>query len=318
MYIPANYQKINIFEGTQVPSTLKRANNSTFDYWCRCLYQRVQSVIKFENLPLEWNGRNLDFLYFCLFKFGFVIAFNSDEFGKAFQPCTLSGYNFYYQYTNAIVSNPAIKNSLKLKIIDDISDMDDNCGALIKMTPDYKGIFDIIYHYAEHLALADAALNVSLINSKVPYILGAKNKANAATLKTLIDKINKGESLAIFDKAITDDDINGKSDPFTQVKLFSSGDYITDKLIKDSTSILHAFDTEIGIPTLPYEKRERFVASEAESKQIESKARCLEWIDTLNHSLTVVNSLLGTDIKAIYNDIGGGENVSKVDIDRLE
>ena len=61
------------------------------------------------------------------------------------------------------------------------------------------------------------------------------------------------------------------------------------------------FNTEIGIPTVPYEKKERMVTSEAESKQIESLARATIWIDTLNNSFIKVNEMFGTNISVDFD-----------------
>ena len=47
MYLPLNYDKINIIEGTQIPSTQKTCNNLTFDYWVRTLFHRASSTLIF-------------------------------------------------------------------------------------------------------------------------------------------------------------------------------------------------------------------------------------------------------------------------------
>ena len=58
------------------------------------------------------------------------------------------------------------------------------------------------------------------------------------------------------------------------------------------------FDTEIGIPSVPYQKKERMVADEANSQRIDSQARANEWIECLNDSAALVNALYGTNISA--------------------
>ena len=60
-------------------------------------------------------------------------------------------------------------------------------------------------------------------------------------------------------------------------------------------SLINNFDAEIGIPTLPYQKKERMVTSEAESRTIDSTSRSLVWFDTLNSSIE--------KIKELYPDI---------------
>lgn len=281
-YIPMNYEQINVAAGTYTPSTIKAYNNQAFRFWERALFQRATSVINIKGIPDSWHGKVKDFLYYCLFRFGFVIVSKNAEYGTYFQPATLSGFDFYYQPTKAVFTNPAMKRSKELKIGKECE--------LMKLTPDYMGVYDIITYYAEKLALADTAISTSLVNSKIPYILGAKNRAAAQSLKKILDVVNRGEPAVVYDQRIQDD-VQSKDSPFQQVQLFSEKDYITDKLLQDHASLLNKFDTEIGIQTLPYEKKERFVTAEADAKRIESIARCTVWIRTLNESFETIKQL---------------------------
>lgn len=281
-YIPMNYEHINVAAGTYTPSTIKAYNNNAFRFWERSLFQRATSVIDIKGTPEAWHGKIKDFLYYCLFKFGYVIVSKNAEYGTYFQPAVLSGFDFYYQPTKAIYTNPAIKRSVDLKIGTECE--------LMKLTPDYMGVYDIITYYAEKMALLDTAVSTSLINSKIPFILGAKNRAAAQSLKKILDIVNKGEPAVVYDQRIQDD-VQTKDSPFQHVKLFDGTDYITDKLLQDHASILNKFDTEIGIQTLPYEKKERFVTAEADSKKIESIARCTVWVRTLNESFDAIRKL---------------------------
>lgn len=77
MYLPVNYEKINLVAGTYTPNTLKTCDNITYDYWVRSLFQRAQSVIRIDGLPDEWDENVKDFLFWCLFKLGYVCCFNS-------------------------------------------------------------------------------------------------------------------------------------------------------------------------------------------------------------------------------------------------
>lgn len=301
-YTPLNTEQINAIAGSYFPSQIKAYNNKSFGYWERALFQRATSVIKLD-VPAEWDGEIKDFLYFCLYRFGYVAVFNSLEYGLSFQPCTLSGYNFYYQPTDAIISNPSYNARLKIH---------DTC-ELVKLSPDYMGIWDIISLYAERLSELDSAINMSIINNKVPMILGAKNKATAQTLKKIMDKVQSGEPLVIYDSIIEDDKSNGKEN--TPLQIFDrehlKNSYITTDQLLDYHTVLNDFDTEVGIPTIPYQKKERMVTDEANSKVLESSTRSTIWVDTLNNSFKLVNDKYGTDLKATLRfnyDNGGGTN----------
>ena len=164
---------------------------------------------------------------------------------------------------------------------------------ILKLTPDYQGIFDIVNYYAEKLASMDCAINTAIINTKFAYVIGAKNKAAAAVLKKLFDKVSSGEPAVFFDAKLANDPTD-KEEPWQA--LFRDNlkqSYIITDLLKDFQTILNNFDCEVGIPTIPYEKKERMVTSEAESRQIDSTARSIIWYDELKRTMDIVNEFLG-------------------------
>ena len=285
-YAPLNYDKINLSAGRFSPSSLKSFNNYSFWFWSRSLFQRAASVIEF-TVPDQWEGKIKDFFVYCLFKYGYVAIFSDDRFGLSFQPCTLKGYNFYYQPTSCLVANPELNKEFKLG----------SQAQLLKLTPDYFGVWDIIDYYAEKLSMLDVSINSSIVNSKFAYLLGAKTKGAAQALKKLLDQINKGEPAVIYDSRIFDDPSSkGDVSPFqTWFRDSMKNNYITSDLLQDFQTILNDFDREIGIPTIPYEKKERLVQSEAESTEIDSKARSTVWIETLDSSIK--------EVKQLYPDI---------------
>ncbi len=295
MYTPLNYEQINAIEGTYKPSMVKLRNNKTFDFWQRALFQRVCSVLDFK-FPDDWSGKTKDFILWTLFRNGFGVVANDNKFGLFFQPCALSGYNFYYQPTKAIVSNPLLQKEYTIGT---------DC-ELIKLTPDYMGVWDIITYYAEKLALLDNAINMSLINSKFAWIVGAKNKGAAQALKKMMDKVNQGEPMVVYDQRILDDQTT-KSEPFQFLDFGNVKEhYLTTDQLMDFNTLLRNFDTEIGIPTVPYEKKERMVTAEADSRQLESVARATVWLDTIKSSMDEVNKLFGTSLDVKFRFINNG------------
>ena len=227
-----------------------------------------------------------------MFRFGYVAVFKTDEYGVAFQPANISGLNFYYQPNLATISNPAFKEALELNIGEECE--------LIKFTPFYKGIWDLIGYYAEKLSSLDTAINMSIINGKVPFILGAKNKPMAQLLKKIMDKVNGGEPLVIYDEVFREDGSKIKSgdSPFSAFdREHLKNSYITTEQLQDFQTILNAFYNEIGIPTVPYQKMERMVNSEAQSQEKASSARLSVWVDCLEESFKKVNEMFGTKLK---------------------
>ena len=303
-YLPFNYEEINLIQGTYFPSTIKNRNNHAFRFWERAFFQRACSTLIL-TMPEEWQ-ENKDLMYWCLFAYGFVGCGTLPDLGRWFNPGTLNGYDFYYRPKNFILANPYYKEAKEMEIGTECE--------VIKLTPDYRGIWDIITYYADKMAQMDVAINTAIINSKFAYIVGAKNKAAAEVLKKLFDKVNSGEPAVFFDKKLANDGTD-KEEPW-QV-LFRDNlkqSYLVTDLLRDFQTIINDFDTEIGIPTIPYEKKERMVTSEAESKQIDATSRSIIWYDTLTDSFERANKFLGLSgdnalkVEFRYNMEGGAEN----------
>lgn len=287
MYIPINYENINNINSQYIPSNVKYLNTLVFNFWQRSLFQRAISVLDI-NVPEEWDGNIKDFLYFCLFRYGSVAVFETAETGIAFNPGTLSGYNFYYQPTNYIIANPALSKSLDLVIGEDCE--------VIKLTPDYLGVWDIITYYSEKLSMLDSAINMSITNSKLAWIIGARNKAFGQTVKKIFDKINRGDPLVVYDAKMQDDP-QTKKEPWQFLdRQGLKNSYITTDQLLDFQTILNNFDSEVGIPTIPYQKKERLVTSEADSRIIDSTSRSIVWKNTLDESFAAVNAHYGLNL----------------------
>lgn len=305
MYVPFNYRNCNIIDGTMSPSVVKNCNNATFAYWERTLFQRASYSIVMNDLP--WSGSVKDFLFWSLFRSGYVAVFDTDNYGLSFQPCTLTGFDFYYQPVKAIVSNPVLQSEFTIG---------EDC-EILKLTPDYMGIWDIIYRYASKLAMIDSAIDMSIINNKFAFAIAAGSKSGAEAVKKMYDKINSGEPIVVYDKSalLTDEEIRTGKD--NSVRLFERSNlkqsYLTTDQLADQKTILRQFDEEIGIPSLPYEKKERLTQYESESNVTASQSRINVWIDTLNESAELINSMfnLHMSFESRYKDVKSKDNPNR-------
>ena len=285
-YLPLNYEQINVQAGTYFPSQIHTWNTASFKLWERALFQRACSTLILK-LPEIWK-ENKALMYWCLFAYGFVGCGELPEIGKWFNPGTFKGFDFYYRPTTFILTNPYYGQSGISKEME----IGKDC-QIIKLSPDFRGVFDVITFYAEKIACIDTAINTAIINSKFAYVVGAKNKAAAEVLKTLFDRVNRGEPAVFFDKKMANDGVD-KEEPWQA--LFRDNlkqSYIVTDLLRDFQTLINDFDTEVGIPTLPYEKKERLVTDEARSKEIDATSRSIIWYDTLKDSFELANEFLG-------------------------
>ena len=293
---PYGYDELNLIEGTYYPSESKNRDNFAYCYWLRSLFQRASSTLKF-NLPDNWSAEAKQFFIYCLLRYGKVVMFDNSKngMGISFQPCTLSGFDFYYQPTKAIVSNPILSEEFTLH----------ENAELIKLTPDYLGIWDILDYYAIKLSNVSCSIDMTLENSKLAYVFSGKTKSARETIKKIFDKISKGITTIVFDSTVAS---AGKDiEPFTWLNRNVKDSYIGNTLLQDAQTILNMFDREIGIPTIPYQKKERMVEFESESALIDSSSRLSVWIESLNESIKNVNDMFNTNISV----------KARIDIDAL-
>lgn len=305
-YMPFNFEQEMLIDSHYQPSPKMRGNKA-FRFWQRALFQRAISIID-ADLPDNWQGTNRDFFFECLFKLGFVCVYYDKKFGLVFQPCGLTGQNIYYQPITALVSNPVYKKAKELKLGSE--------AGLIKLTPDFCGIYDVVNYFAERLASLDGSIMVAIANSKFGKIALATNKASAEALKKVYDSIQSGEPFKVVsEKQIAPNEHGSSNPPWNLLQLEGSKEsYILPDVLRDAQTILNAFDAEIGIPTLPYQKKERMVSEEANMRNFDGKARSLTWIKCLESSAQVCNEVLGEYLKKPlkfalhYEDITPDEN----------
>lgn len=285
-------RQIAILQNMTVPSTYWTLKSQQYQYWFRSLLQKIDSCLEFKNLPKDWSQ---DFFLLCLWARGYVAVFESERFGDketgiAFQPCTVSGYDFYYQPTKAIVSNPLYQREFTIH---------KDC-ELLKLTPDFNGIWDIIDHFSTQLAELTKGVNVGLINAKMPCIVTADSMAESEKLKKVYDKVQAGESLVVWkeDSNHFDKEIMPRKNPFEDAFLNDfNKTYIVGELLENMQTIMDQFYMEIGLPVSNSDKKAHMLNAEADMSNAQAQSRVSCWVNTLNESLELINTHFGTNME---------------------
>ena len=308
MYYPLNYDQINLYNGTFIPSH-QFADSLAFNFWCRALYQRALSVFDFDDLPKDFSRDEISLMYYLLYFDGFTGAMDVDDYGVIINPITPKGYNIFYAPNSFLLTNPVLNNSKEYKIyqlgmkekIEALGERFDasEYGVILNMSPDFMGIGDIIIYYAEKLANMSCALDMNIDNSKLAYVLGANSASGRTFLKKLFDKIKSGISTIIYDSKITPTEDIDTFEFLKRDDLKSS--YLVSDFNSDIQTLINQFDAEVGIVNVPYEKKERMTSFEAESKKSDGIARACLWKDTLQTSFDEFNELFGANVKVKYN-----------------
>lgn len=281
MGAPYSYNIENVYNSVVNPSTVHYIDNGTATFYTRYLLQKAMSVFKWK-LPELWDT---DYFLYTLYTWGFIAILKTDRFGVIPQQCTLTGYNVFYAPKRITVTNPIMPETIE-------RDIDTDC-VLLKLTPDYTGILDLIYFYAGKMALASSALDVNLLNSKLAYLFTAKNKSVAESFKKMYDQIASGEPASIIDRNLLDPDGNKTWDFFSQ-NLHEN--YIASDILADMRKIEQQFDTDIGIPNANTDKRERLITDEVNANNVETATRCELWLEELKKGCEKVKSMFGVEI----------------------
>lgn len=280
--IPASYDYINAYNHQYAPSTIHVKETGLSWYFKRYLIQKIISVFKFEGIPETWAK---DYFLYTLFVFGYCAVINTNKYGVIPQHCTLSGYNIFYRPNRAIIANPLFKKTIEAQIGKDCE--------LIRMAPDWCGVWDIVEYYADLMALTSETVAVNLINSKFSYVFAAEDKASAESLKKLYDQIASGEPAAFADKKLFTDD--GDPSWYLFVQNLKQN-YIAGDLLEDLAKIDSRFNTEIGIPNVNIAKSSGVGEAEVMANNIDTHSKAALWLETIKDSLEKVNDMFGLNI----------------------
>lgn len=268
--------------------------NINFDYWTRSLYQRLTALINITGLPegsetqYRWD---IDALKYALYFRGFLCVFDSASYGVVPQPATLTGYGLQFQPTGCLVATPYFHFEKPLIIGRECE--------LIKLTPDYTGVMDIVTKYAAELKEIDTSIKSAARNSRFGYALIADSDRSARTLKNVREKILNGDDAIIDEKLIRK---KGDADvlPWYEFDRDLRQNYILTDLLADRRTTLVDFYREIGVRMIE-DKKERMITSEVAAGNMETFIRCEVWIEALKASLDKVNAMFGTQLAAEIN-----------------
>lgn len=293
MGIPVDYTYINAVNGQKNPSTIHTQNIALTKFFERYLIDDFLGQWEVK-LPETWA---YNYTMYTLVYFGFLAVINTDKFGVIPQHCNLYGFDVMYQPTTAQIINPLIPNAIDARIHRDTE--------LIKLFPDFGGIYDLIQFYAEKMALLSEGIDVNIINSKLSYIIGVDNKSSAETFKKTIDKVTSGEACVVTGKELFSEDGTPMWTTFAQNL---SQNYIASQQIEDLKKLKLMFDTDIGIPNANTEKKERLTDDEVNSNNIETQTKIELIANSLKESAERVNKMFGTNIsfKLKFKESRGG------------
>lgn len=298
---PVDFQSINIYNSMIDPSTVHVNNTAVMNMLRRYLLQRVFSVYDFRGIPDTWDK---DYFRYVLFVFGFEAVINTDKFGVIPQYCTLDGRrNVFMQPSRVLIANPLIRGNVNPRIGVECS--------LIKMQPNYSGIWDLVSYFASMMAVTLETAAINTWNSKFSWVFTGDNKAEAEGMKKMFDQL--GNQPAVFvSKNMFDEEGNPKWQMFNQNV---RENFIGLDLQEAFTKWNNMFDTFIGIDNANYEKSERLVVDEVNANNAETRALCSIWRDCISEGLETANKLFDLNLSVELRQEPKKQEVVENDID---
>lgn len=288
MDAPFPFSYINYETSRISPSTVHCQNTSLANYYRRYLFQKAISV--FEWTMPKWWAEN--YVLYTTYYNGFMAIVNTDRFGVIPQNCGLGGWNVMYQPSYAIIQNPLLRGILEPRI-------DEQC-VLLRLQPDYGGIYDIVSYYADMMALCSEAIGMNLVNSKLSYVFASDGKTESESFKKLYDNIQKGNPAQFINKNLLDNDGNLKMHMFNQNV---GQNYIVGNVLSDMRKIEAMFCTDIGIPNANTDKKERLISDEVNANHFETRSKCELWLEELQKSCEKARNMFGIDLDVKWRTI---------------
>lgn len=297
----ADYEHINLYNSSFAPSTVHSMNTGLTRFFASYLIQRIFGVYDI-TMPEHWDE---NYTRYCLFGIGYVAVIRTNKFGIIPQECTLGGFNVFYQPSKALIANPLLQ-SRELRIGVD-------CG-MMRLQPVWKGVMDIVMYFADQMALTAEACGINTLNSKLSFLFLTDSKTAAQSYKKMYDNYASGEPLVVSGK----DDLFDKEDGerFSFFNNDVAGSYIVDKLQAALRQWELMFDSYIGIPNNPVNKKERVTTVEVNSNNIESHVLADVWLHCMEQSFDRVNNLFGEQLLSVkyrygYDLTGGLETARR-------
>lgn len=277
--IPYSADYINAAASQIQPGTIRCQDATLTRFFRRYLMDRAISVFRWR-MPKSWV---LPYVLYTLFGIGFFGIVETDKFGVIPQHCTLRGRGVQYQPTGLLISNPLIDQNLEPTI-------GVNC-VLVQLRPDYGGILDLIYQYAEAMAVTYQLFLINSINSRVSYVATAEDKRGAESLKKGFDKLYAGDPMVVLDYGVN------REPAWTMLMQNVGQNYVASDVLQNLRRLECMFDNEIGIPAnLATDKKERTISAEVEANDVETYGRAAAWLESLQRGCTEARDMFGIDL----------------------
>ena len=273
------------------------------------LVNLILNLITYENAPETLDERYLEF---CLRYYGYarVAATDRDNvfvLGQSTGLNSVSNMSLAINNIGNLVDAPTINNPYSLNKDDKLNYITrvnykslDNGYITISNKYNYylSGIFtvaqdfDVIDRVAKTLAKIKASQLANIDMMKQPYVGFTKDKN--LTARNIFTQLQQGSKFINVDADL------GSIRDVIDVVDFNVKDYL--QTLKQAwNNEINELLTMLGINTIGIDKKERLLANEADSNAQLTEASANVYLQARNQQLSLLNNVLGTNIKATFN-----------------
>lgn len=265
------------------PTQVNGVFNARTDYYYTMLQRTALSIIDVDyNRDMHlWDE---DYIREALLIKGYFTVTKDDNGVLLPLKCGSTGINVFNRVTETIIANPVV-GSFRRQI-------GENCEIVYlqqKQGARFRNIVPILTVFSQKLANADAAIDINLFNSRLPYIFQAPSQEVAASFKAMYDEIAEGNPAVFVDEQMGNLLQNSEG---SNVYMFKGKEnFIADVAQNEKMQIMNEFLTTIGINTANTTKRERQIVDEVNANNIEIQANIKLWKQNVERGVDRVNKM---------------------------
>lgn len=248
--------------------------------------------------PADWD---VDYVLDCLLDGHFVVT--DSPLGILPFTASISGTNVFRRPTHVEITNPVLSQTITRTLgVDAVV-------VYLYNNLDFRGVFPLINKYAYQLANCDAAVDVNLMNSRVPFVFECADGKQANEAKKLYDKISRGEP-AVFYRPVSS--VLGEDNKMAFYPLPVRQNFMVPEIQDAKRTIMNEFLTTIGVNCNNVDKKERVNTIEATANNEEIETAAAYWKRNLKECCSKVRNMFGIEFDIKMKE----SEVQSYDVDR--
>lgn len=244
--------------------------NNSFKYWRNKLFEQVNKLFSWENLPFpqkEIESR--------LYLFGIVAIIKEDNELVAVKPNLFGITNYYDEFTDINFATPLISGERKIDI---------DC-ILIDNNTLRNPTINMIDRYAMILAHTEISLITALVNGRATKTYVATNNKVAENIRDYQKKLYEGQNDVIVDSSFIGLEIkDNDNSSLNNIKT----------LYDIRQNLLYSFLEEMGIKK-NQQKKERLVTDEVNADDTFLKLNIKDMFEARKTACEKINNMFGTN-----------------------